>query len=199
MKRGARPETDIRQAAVTIDRWDSTSRYPEGHFVRALGQVESKEAEQESLLLEFEVPYRPFGIAILDCLPPEGEQWVVPPKGDFDLQNIWRDRNGLKDVIVCSVDPSTSPPPITQSRNVHSDSAPESESLQSPSSTPVTSAASVIPTKYPFNLIITTATILPALLLYFQQYRRSRRSPRPTAGILRSSGLHHLQASLSNK
>jgi len=29
---------------VTIDRWDPTSRYPEGHFVRALGRVESKEA-----------------------------------------------------------------------------------------------------------------------------------------------------------
>lgn len=90
---------------VTIDRWDATSRYPEGHFVRALGQVESKEAEQESLLLEFEVPYRPFGKAILDCLPPEGEQWVVPPKGEFDLQNIWRDRDDLRDMIVCSIDP----------------------------------------------------------------------------------------------
>jgi RNA-dependent RNA polymerase len=32
----------------------SMGRYPEGHFVRALGKVESKEAEQESLLLEFE-------------------------------------------------------------------------------------------------------------------------------------------------
>jgi exosome complex exonuclease DIS3/RRP44 len=67
---------------VTIDKWDITSRYPEGHFVRALGKVESKEAEQESLLLEFDVPYRPFGKAILDCLPTEGEQWVVPPKRD---------------------------------------------------------------------------------------------------------------------
>ncbi|KIK68485.1 hypothetical protein GYMLUDRAFT_35913, partial [Collybiopsis luxurians FD-317 M1] len=56
---------------ITIDRWNSTSRYPEGHFVRTLGRVESKEAEQESLLLEFEVPYRPFGKAILDCLPPK--------------------------------------------------------------------------------------------------------------------------------
>ncbi|KAF9073535.1 RNB-domain-containing protein [Rhodocollybia butyracea] len=90
---------------VTIDRWDSTSRYPEGHFVRALGRVESKEAEQESLLLEFEVPYRPFGKAILDCLPPEGDQWVVPPKGELDVQNIWRDREDLRDVIVCSIDP----------------------------------------------------------------------------------------------
>lgn len=65
---------------VTLDRWDNTSRYPEGHFVRALGRVESKEAETESLLLEYEVPYRPFGKAILDCLPVEGEQWVVPQK-----------------------------------------------------------------------------------------------------------------------
>jgi len=54
---------------VAIDKWDPTSRYPEGHLVRALGGVESKEAEQESLLLEFEVPYRPFGTAILTaCL-----------------------------------------------------------------------------------------------------------------------------------
>ncbi|GLB43614.1 putative RNR ribonuclease family protein [Lyophyllum shimeji] len=88
---------------VTIDRWDVTSRYPEGHFVRSLGKVESKEAEQESLLLEFDVPYRPFGKAILDCLPPEGEQWVVPPKSDTSLE--WRDREDLRDLIVCSIDP----------------------------------------------------------------------------------------------
>ncbi|KAF9456707.1 RNB-domain-containing protein [Collybia nuda] len=88
---------------VTIDRWDATSRYPEGHFVRALGKAESKEAEQESLLLEFEVPYRPFGKAILDCLPVEGEQWVVPPK---DLKNPnWRNREDLRDLIICSIDP----------------------------------------------------------------------------------------------
>ncbi|KLO07368.1 RNB-domain-containing protein [Schizopora paradoxa] len=88
---------------VTIDRWDATSRYPEGHFVRALGRAESKEAEQESLMLEFEVPYRPFGKAILDCLPPEGEQWVVPPK---DPNNpAWRNREDLRDKVICSIDP----------------------------------------------------------------------------------------------
>ncbi|KIK69027.1 hypothetical protein GYMLUDRAFT_35068 [Collybiopsis luxurians FD-317 M1] len=90
---------------VTIDRWDSTSRYPEGHFVRALGRVESKEAEQESLLLEFEVPYRPFGKAILDCLPSEGEQWVVPPRNGPDIERVWRDRQDLRDLDVCSIDP----------------------------------------------------------------------------------------------
>ncbi|KAF7800188.1 hypothetical protein EIP86_011435 [Pleurotus ostreatoroseus] len=88
---------------VTIDRWDSTSRYPEGHFVRALGKVESKEAEQESLLLEFDVPYRPFGKAILDCLPKEGDSWVVPPKSDTHPD--WRDREDLRDLLICSIDP----------------------------------------------------------------------------------------------
>ncbi|KZT68590.1 RNB-domain-containing protein [Daedalea quercina L-15889] len=88
---------------VTIDRWDSTSRYPEGHFVRALGKVESKEAEQESLLLEFDIPYRPFGKAILDCLPPEGDNWVVPPKATDTP--VWRDRVDLRDLIICSIDP----------------------------------------------------------------------------------------------
>ena len=88
---------------VTIDRWDSTSRYPEGHFVRALGKVESKEAEQESLLLEFDVPYRPFGKAILDCLPKEGDKWVVPPKGDDNPE--WKGREDLRELLICSIDP----------------------------------------------------------------------------------------------
>lgn len=88
---------------VTIDAWSTNSRYPDGHFVRALGKVESKEAEQESLLLEYEVPYRPFGKAILNCLPKEGESWVVPPKKADNLE--WRDREDLRDLIVCSIDP----------------------------------------------------------------------------------------------
>jgi exosome complex exonuclease DIS3/RRP44 len=71
--------------------------------VRALGKVESKEAEQESLLLEFEVPYRPFGKAILDCLPVEGEKWVVPPKSATSPE--WRGREDLRGLTVCSIDP----------------------------------------------------------------------------------------------
>ncbi|CED85602.1 Exosomal 3'-5' exoribonuclease complex, subunit Rrp44/Dis3 [Phaffia rhodozyma] len=89
---------------VSIDRWDISSRYPEGHFVRSLGAVESKEAEQESLLLEYDVPYRPFGKAILNCLPKEGESWVVPPKDD-DPRGDWRGREDLRDMVICSIDP----------------------------------------------------------------------------------------------
>jgi len=89
---------------VSIDRWPVTSKYPEGHFVRALGAVGSKEGELESLLEEWEVPYRPFSAAILDCLPAEGEAWVVPPK-DNDPKRVWAGREDFRDEIVCSIDP----------------------------------------------------------------------------------------------
>lgn len=88
---------------VSIDKWDINSRYPEGHFVRALGTVESKETEQESLLLEHHIPYRPFGKAILDCLPPAGEKWVVPEKSPMSL--IWKNREDFRDLMICSIDP----------------------------------------------------------------------------------------------
>ncbi|EPQ56056.1 RNB-domain-containing protein [Gloeophyllum trabeum ATCC 11539] len=97
------PQLVGQKILVTIDRWDNTSRYPEGHFVRALGKAESKEAEQESLLLEFDVPYRPFGKAILDCLPVEGDKWVVPPKSASSSE--WRDREDLRQLTICSIDP----------------------------------------------------------------------------------------------
>ncbi|BGP26866.1 mitotic control protein dis3 [Rhodotorula toruloides] len=90
---------------VSIDRWPITSRYPEGHFVRVLGQVGSKEGEVESLLEEWEVPYRPFSSAILSCLPEEGDKWIVPPKGEADVKNVWRGREDLRDEIICSIDP----------------------------------------------------------------------------------------------
>ncbi|WRT64860.1 uncharacterized protein IL334_001796 [Kwoniella shivajii] len=97
------PQLLDQKILVTIDSWSVNSRYPDGHFVRALGKVESKEAEQESLLLEYEVPYRPFGRAILNCLPVEGDKWVVPAKKAENLE--WRDREDLRDLIVCSIDP----------------------------------------------------------------------------------------------
>ena len=93
-----------------MDEWKSTSRYPEGHFIRSLGAIESKEAEQESLLLEFDVPYRPFSKAILACLPAEGDAWTVPPKdaaleGETHAAKIWQNRVDLRAETICSIDP----------------------------------------------------------------------------------------------
>ncbi|KAH0419107.1 ribonuclease R, partial [Aureobasidium melanogenum] len=87
---------------VTIDAWDRESRYPVGHFVRSLGELETKGAETEALLLEWDVQYRPFPKTVLDCLPAEGHDWKVPEdKSDPG----WNKRRDLRDLLICSIDP----------------------------------------------------------------------------------------------
>ncbi|CBX92593.1 similar to exosome complex exonuclease exoribonuclease (Rrp44) [Plenodomus lingam JN3] len=87
---------------ATIDSWDIDSRYPVGHFVRSLGELESKGAETEALLLEWDVQYKPFPKTVLDCLPAEGHDWKVPTS----LEDPgWKGRKDLRDLLVCSIDP----------------------------------------------------------------------------------------------
>ncbi|KAL8959840.1 MAG: hypothetical protein Q9193_003363 [Seirophora villosa] len=91
-----------KRVVVTIDSWDQDSRYPVGHFVRALGNLETKAAETEALLLEYDVQYRPFPKGVLDCLPREGHDWKVPT----DLSDAgWNGREDLRDLLICSIDP----------------------------------------------------------------------------------------------
>ncbi|TAQ84181.1 hypothetical protein B7494_g7497 [Chlorociboria aeruginascens] len=91
-----------KRVLVTIDSWDRDSRYPVGHFVRTLGDLETKGAETEALLLEYDVQYRPFPRAVLDCLPKEGHEWKVPTRVD---DPGWRARRDLRDLQICSIDP----------------------------------------------------------------------------------------------
>jgi exosome complex exonuclease DIS3/RRP44 len=91
-----------KRVLVTIDSWDRDSRYPAGHFVRSLGELETKGAETEALLLEYDVQYRPFPKAVLDCLPKEGHDWKVPTSLD---DPGWRDRRDLRELQICSIDP----------------------------------------------------------------------------------------------
>lgn len=93
-----------KRIVVVVDSWPSTSKYPQGHFVRSLGDIESAEAETEALLLEHDVEYRPFAKNVLDCLPKEGADWKVPENlnnGDASLAK----RRDLRDKLVCSIDP----------------------------------------------------------------------------------------------
>ncbi|KAI9722268.1 MAG: hypothetical protein M1812_001740 [Candelaria pacifica] len=87
---------------VTIDSWDQDSRYPVGHYVRSLGELETKGAETEALLLEYDVQYRPFPKGVLDCLPKEGHEWKVPTSIDHPG---WQGRKDLRELLVCSIDP----------------------------------------------------------------------------------------------
>lgn len=91
-----------KRVLVTIDSWDRDSRYPVGHFVRSLGELETKGAETEALLLEYDVQYRPFPKTVLDCLPKEGHDWKVPANTE---DPGWKDRRDLRNLQICSIDP----------------------------------------------------------------------------------------------
>ena len=54
---------------VAIDQWPRHSRYPVGHFVRALGPLGDKETENEVLLIEHDVPHSKFSEEVLSFLP----------------------------------------------------------------------------------------------------------------------------------
>lgn len=81
---------------VAIDSWPRNSRYPLGHFVRALGNVGDKETENEVLLLEHDVPHNRFSDAVLSFLPKL--PWIIT---DSDIA----ERVDLRNIDVCSVDP----------------------------------------------------------------------------------------------
>jgi len=81
---------------VAIDSWPRNSRYPLGHFVRALGKIGDKDTENEVLLLEHDVPHSKFSEAVLSCLP--NLPWIITDK---DVQS----RVDLRHVDICSVDP----------------------------------------------------------------------------------------------
>lgn len=81
---------------VAIDCWPRQSRYPQGHFVRRLGEIGDKDTENEVLLLEHDIPHSVFSEAVLRCLPKL--PWVIKPE---DVAK----RLDLRDVCVCSIDP----------------------------------------------------------------------------------------------
>lgn len=83
---------------VAIDSWPRDSKYPLGHYVRALGTIGDKETENQVLLLEHDVPHSMFSRAVLDCLPPEGNDWTIP-------EEEFSKRADLRNLSICSVDP----------------------------------------------------------------------------------------------
>ena len=81
---------------VAIDCWPKYSKYPQGHFVKSLGDIGDKKTENEVILLEHDVAHEPFSQAVLNCLPPAN--WNIPEKE-------FKKRKDLRSLPVCSVDP----------------------------------------------------------------------------------------------
>ncbi|KAL5022343.1 hypothetical protein ScPMuIL_001498 [Solemya velum] len=89
-------ELSKQRLVVVIDAWPRGSRYPQGHFVRKLGEIGDKDTENEVLLLEHDVPHSKFSEAVLSFLPKM--PWTI-------TEEDYKRRLDLRDLPICSVDP----------------------------------------------------------------------------------------------
>ena len=88
-----------KRLVVAIDGWDVSGKHPRGHYVRTIGLIGDKAAENEVIIFEHDIIARPFSSDVLACLPPA--DWTIPvdavTKGG---------REDLRDnEFICSIDP----------------------------------------------------------------------------------------------
>ncbi|KAJ3443927.1 exosome complex exonuclease rrp44 [Anaeramoeba flamelloides] len=87
-----------KRIVVVFDHWDQNSYYPNGHYVKTLGDIGDKEIESELILIENQVRYSPFCKEVLDCLPLKQEKWQIPPE---EIKK----RKDLREYNIFSIDP----------------------------------------------------------------------------------------------
>lgn len=87
-----------KRIVVAIDGWSSDSTYPQGHYVKTLGDIGDRDVETEVLILENDINTAPFSPAVHACVPPL--PWSV---STADIQEPHR--RDLRHLPVCSVDP----------------------------------------------------------------------------------------------
>ena len=63
---------------IGYDQWPSHSPLPLGHFKRVIGEVGDPRTEGDVILLEHNVEIAAFSKAVYDCLPPEGDKFIIP-------------------------------------------------------------------------------------------------------------------------
>jgi exosome complex exonuclease DIS3/RRP44 len=88
-----------KRIVVSIDAWDTADAYPRGHYVRTIGTIGDKAAENEVIILEHEIIARPFSADVIACLPPAS--WTIP----LDACAPGAKRRDLRHLDVCSIDP----------------------------------------------------------------------------------------------
>lgn len=81
---------------VSIDGWNSNSKYPYGHYIATIGYSGDIHTESEVILLTHQIPHQNFPPAVIECLPPEDYQ---PTEAELAV------RRDLRDRLVCSIDP----------------------------------------------------------------------------------------------
>uniref|UniRef100_A0A250Y6Q7 DIS3-like exonuclease 1 n=1 Tax=Castor canadensis TaxID=51338 RepID=A0A250Y6Q7_CASCN len=89
------------RVVVRIDSWESTSVYPNGHFVRVLGRIGDLEGEIATILVENSISVVPFSEAQMCEMPvntPENP-WKVSPEEEQKRKDL------RKTHLVFSIDP----------------------------------------------------------------------------------------------
>ncbi|KAI0982858.1 hypothetical protein GJ496_006504 [Pomphorhynchus laevis] len=84
--------------AVTIDRWPRKSKYPIGHYSKAIGEIGDRSTDSAVLLLEHEIAHYPFSIDVQKSLP----------SSDFKISDVdLSDKVDLRSDNIClfSIDP----------------------------------------------------------------------------------------------
>lgn|SRR3990167_141909 len=81
---------------VSIDEWNLDSFYPQGHFVKQIGECGDEKSESEALLIQFDIPYYPFPEEVTKCLPEM--PWKIT---ELDRS----ERTDLTQLPIVSIDP----------------------------------------------------------------------------------------------
>ncbi|XP_062998598.1 DIS3-like exonuclease 1 [Elgaria multicarinata webbii] len=89
------------RVVVRIDSWESTSVYPNGHFVRVLGRIGDLEGEIQTILVENSISVSPFSEAQMCEMPvvTSEKPWEVTPEEELKRVDL-RDTH-----LVFSIDP----------------------------------------------------------------------------------------------
>ncbi|XP_068954358.1 DIS3-like exonuclease 1 isoform X4 [Petaurus breviceps papuanus] len=89
------------RVVVRIDSWESTSIYPNGHFVRVLGRIRDLEGEIATILVENSISVAPFSEAQMCEMPVNNSEnpWKVNPEEERERVDL------RKTHLVFSIDP----------------------------------------------------------------------------------------------
>jgi len=84
-----------KRIVVSIDSWSRTSKYPDGHFVRLLGNAGDKDVEAEALLVSHHVRYQEWSPQVRECVP----ERLEVTEADMEF------RTDLRHLNIVSIDP----------------------------------------------------------------------------------------------
>lgn len=97
VKSKQREKIENSRIIIRINSWETDSKYPNGNYVKNLGDIGDLNTETEALLIENQIPNEPFSEDALKDLPNVNEEnpFLPSPKG----------RKDLRKELIMSIDP----------------------------------------------------------------------------------------------